>query len=447
VSTELPNLDEPISYAVDNGAQSGPFTMRDIVESVRSGERAPDTYVWWAGETEWVPFNSVDALMTLANPSPQSITLEPEEPVADPPPPTAADVAVDPAEVELDDTGQPGDVFDIVDSPEPEAEVSEPAAEDADPEAEVSEKAAEDAEPAEEAEDPESLGAQMFGSHGASTEIIEAVDAPADAASEAQSFEEPFEAVENPFAEIDNGELDNVDWSREDEQAAQAEAEPQAESEGEALAEPEAQADDEPAVDDATEPEAAPDDDDDADRSPLELVNDRIEALGATGAVALAADAVGDDEGQDPEPSVDDDAAAEAAPAAEVEDSWSELQARSDELASSIVFANHRVGAIADAVVASLSEHGFEVAADTAVGLTHRLHASPADGEGDDVSVTVAGLVTRSGSAGEHVEVSMHRQDASANLIWEMAEYDGNQSAVATAVHSMLAELGRRVGG
>ena len=26
---ELPDLDEPISFAVDNGAQSGPFAMRE----------------------------------------------------------------------------------------------------------------------------------------------------------------------------------------------------------------------------------------------------------------------------------------------------------------------------------------------------------------------------------------------------------------------------------
>lgn len=432
MSTELPNLDEPISYAVDNGAQSGPFTMRDIVESVRSGERAPDTYVWWAGEEEWVPFNSVDALMTLANPSPQSITPEPEEPVADPPPPTAADAAVDPTEVELGDSGQPGDVFEI-----------DEAAADADEAVATEVVEREEAQPEAEAEDPESLGAQMFGGHGATTEIIEASNQPAEAAPDTQSFAEPFEAVENPFAEIDNGELDDVDWSRDDETAHEAEAEAEPETDAEAHAEPEEEAQAEPHAD------AESDADDGVDRSPLELVNDRIEALGATGAVALADDADAGDGGHEADQEAGDEAGSEPEPVAEIElqDSWSELQARSDELASSIVFANHRVAAVADAVVASLSEHGYEVAAETAVGLTHRLHASPADDGGDDVSATVAGLVSRSGSAGEHVEVSMHRQDASVSLIWEMAEYDGNQTAVATAVHSMLAELGRRVGG
>ncbi|RZV40720.1 MAG: DUF4339 domain-containing protein, partial [Acidimicrobiales bacterium] len=191
MSTELPNLDEPISYAVDNGAQAGPFTMRDIIESVRSGERAQDTYVWWAGEAEWVPFNSVDALRTLANPSEQSVAPEPEEPVA------------------------------------PEAE-----------------------EPVEEAtSDSDSLGAQMFGGHGATTEIREAADEVAESSGEqpaaeepaaeepadeqlaaespdepvaAESFDEPFEPVVNPFAEIDNGELENVDWSRDESEAEAA---------------------------------------------------------------------------------------------------------------------------------------------------------------------------------------------------------------------------------
>ena len=65
---ELPDLDEPISFAVDNGAQAGPFPMRSIIDSVRAGHRSPSTLIWWAGQPDWVPFESVPALMALLTP-------------------------------------------------------------------------------------------------------------------------------------------------------------------------------------------------------------------------------------------------------------------------------------------------------------------------------------------------------------------------------------------
>ena len=87
MSSELPDLDEAISFAVDNGAQAGPFPMRAIIDSVKQGQRLPGTLVWWAGEPDWVPFNSVPGLVAL--------TQDPVETL--PPPPSGDPVFGDPA--------------------------------------------------------------------------------------------------------------------------------------------------------------------------------------------------------------------------------------------------------------------------------------------------------------------------------------------------------------
>jgi len=475
VSTELPNLDEPISYAVDDGAQAGPFTMRAIIESVRLGQRAPDTFVWWAGEAEWVPFNTVSALMTLAADE-QSVAAP--EPADDPPPP-AGPSEDEPTEVdEADEVEAAAETDDAVEEPVTSADEA-PAADDG-----TAEEAVADSDEAHDVElgdtgepgavfeiEPEdsgdvdvdeSLGAQMFGGH-ASTEIREAVDDSVDDAG-TEAFSEPFEAVENPFAEIDNGELDDVDWSRDDAPDADGDAGEEVAEEQHEEASPE-EGDGEEA---AAEPDA-----DDPDRSPLELVNDRIEALGAVTAAGIVADADagedGDgeagDHGGDAEHDADGETAGEAEPepepasddAPEVEeddqadtepdtsdDGFAALQARSDELSATVDFANRRVSNVADAVAESLSERGYDVAVETAMGLAHRLHASMPDG--DDVSTTVTGLIARDGAAGKHIDVAMHRRDASVNLVWKTSDYDRNSENVAAAVNSMLAELERRVG-
>ena len=65
VTTQIPDLNEEVSFCVDDGTQSGPHSMRSIIDSVRSGERPDDVLVWWSGEAEWLPFNVNTTLMTL----------------------------------------------------------------------------------------------------------------------------------------------------------------------------------------------------------------------------------------------------------------------------------------------------------------------------------------------------------------------------------------------
>lgn len=82
MSGQLPDLDEMVSFAVDNGAQAGPFAMRAIIDTIRLGQRDPNTLVWWAGEADWVPFSSVSGLMTLLQDAPTDQLPPPPEPVA-----------------------------------------------------------------------------------------------------------------------------------------------------------------------------------------------------------------------------------------------------------------------------------------------------------------------------------------------------------------------------
>ena len=65
MSNELPDLDEDASFVVDDGAPTGPIPLRTIIDSIRSGERAPDVLVWWAGAPEWEQFASNPSLFSL----------------------------------------------------------------------------------------------------------------------------------------------------------------------------------------------------------------------------------------------------------------------------------------------------------------------------------------------------------------------------------------------
>lgn len=58
--------------------------MRSIIDSIRSGERAPDVLVWWAGATDWMPFSSDRELFELLQALPAT---------NQPPPPPPMDVA------------------------------------------------------------------------------------------------------------------------------------------------------------------------------------------------------------------------------------------------------------------------------------------------------------------------------------------------------------------
>ena len=63
--SELPDLDEDISFVVDDGASTGPITLREIVASVLCGERSSSVLVWWAGATDWVRFEDHPDLVAL----------------------------------------------------------------------------------------------------------------------------------------------------------------------------------------------------------------------------------------------------------------------------------------------------------------------------------------------------------------------------------------------
>ncbi len=72
MSNELPDLDEDVSFVVDDGAPTGPIPLRTIIDSIRSGERAPDVLVWWAGAPEWEQFTSNPSLFGLLQDLPAS---------------------------------------------------------------------------------------------------------------------------------------------------------------------------------------------------------------------------------------------------------------------------------------------------------------------------------------------------------------------------------------
>ena len=69
VLSELPDLDEDVSFVVDDGASTGPVPLRLIVASVVSGQRASNVLVWWAGATDWMRFDSHPDLVALLTPA------------------------------------------------------------------------------------------------------------------------------------------------------------------------------------------------------------------------------------------------------------------------------------------------------------------------------------------------------------------------------------------
>ena|GEM_PF-1856949 len=66
--SELPDLDEDVSFVVDDGASTGPVPLRLIVASVMSGQRASNVLVWWAGATDWIQLDSHPDLVALLKP-------------------------------------------------------------------------------------------------------------------------------------------------------------------------------------------------------------------------------------------------------------------------------------------------------------------------------------------------------------------------------------------
>ncbi len=88
----LPDLDESVSFVVDKGSPVGPIPMRSIIDSIRSGDRAPDVLVWWAGATDWVVFSNDAGLLELL----QALPATNQPP---PPPPVSPDDEAVPVEV------------------------------------------------------------------------------------------------------------------------------------------------------------------------------------------------------------------------------------------------------------------------------------------------------------------------------------------------------------
>ena len=45
---QLPDFDDPVSFVIDESEPVGPMPLGVIVASIRSGDRDPDSLVWWA---------------------------------------------------------------------------------------------------------------------------------------------------------------------------------------------------------------------------------------------------------------------------------------------------------------------------------------------------------------------------------------------------------------
>lgn len=65
MAADLPDIEQSLSYVVDDGEARGPFALTEIARSIAAGERSSESYVWWVGAHEWVAFNSDERLMIL----------------------------------------------------------------------------------------------------------------------------------------------------------------------------------------------------------------------------------------------------------------------------------------------------------------------------------------------------------------------------------------------
>lgn len=137
MSNMLPDLDESVSFVVDQGSPVGPIPMRSIIDSIRSGERALDVLVWWAGAKDWIAFSNDPALLELLQdlPATNQPPPPPEPDVDDASTPEAAETEnkfpepeVRTFDVSFDDGGaiepspefeQPADLEDSADEREP----------------------------------------------------------------------------------------------------------------------------------------------------------------------------------------------------------------------------------------------------------------------------------------------------------------------------------------
>lgn len=273
MENQLPDLDENVSFVVDAGAPVGPMAMREIIDSIRAGARAPDVLVWWAGASDWLSFSSDQRLIDLLSGLPAT---------NQPPPPEDVEgdltTLIDELESRSDEDGAPDepatpDDGALDDSPEgerfPEPEVTSFGVDASGPEAGALATVAVSYirdEPAGEAEEepaePVAEVAEQAEVEEAETDLVEATaedvgdveadDAPDDAVEHDAADHEATDAVVFELADDDPSDLDEADSDPEPE--AEPVAEQQADAEPDADAEPEVA--DAPIFDPAAEAEA-----------------------------------------------------------------------------------------------------------------------------------------------------------------------------------------------
>lgn len=65
MSSDLPHIEQNLSYVVDDGEAVGPLPLTEIARSIAAGERQEDAYIWWSGAQDWVLFKSNPELVAM----------------------------------------------------------------------------------------------------------------------------------------------------------------------------------------------------------------------------------------------------------------------------------------------------------------------------------------------------------------------------------------------
>ena len=108
MASDLPDIDESLSFVVDDGEAVGPLALSEIARSISAGDRAQNCLVWWVGAREWVTFNSNVQLVML---------------LEQPPLPEASKLEDRPAEVEEIAVSTEPLVIDLTEEVEPDIEI------------------------------------------------------------------------------------------------------------------------------------------------------------------------------------------------------------------------------------------------------------------------------------------------------------------------------------
>lgn len=86
-----PPLDAPVAYVHDGNQQHGPMPIRQILDTVSSGQASPDVNVWWEGAEGWAPLSSHPELAAQLSQGPPPTADAPAPPMPAPaaaPPPS-----------------------------------------------------------------------------------------------------------------------------------------------------------------------------------------------------------------------------------------------------------------------------------------------------------------------------------------------------------------------